>query len=344
MLQLQPRLKFEVKKRRGGNNTTALRCQPQDAPAAVLDFAVVCRTANASWSGRVKCSVAGTVDELRHRAEQAAGVPPSDAAYLRIERTNKPMRGHCRVQEYSLDGSEQLRLLTDDGAERVRGGADAEGTGGGRKASAFKKSVPRRDSMVDAEVRQQGNLGDENDCMMMVGEVQAARARLPLDESVVDKIIAALQSELDRRKQSQKDDAAKDETRAEAGDLAGSEEPLLSHPDTDDFGRAYATAGPTPAAQSEPQGERICTEAELKREVERLLGHPVRDAELAVVSEAFRDGGVGNVDAAAVFEAGFGHFLTDTLSRRFYVGMAVLMEALETPTKDLTGESSQSRT
>ena len=31
--------------------------------------------------------------------------------------------------------------------------------------------------------------------------------------------------------------------------------------------RAYATAGRTPAAQSEPQGERICTEAELKREV-----------------------------------------------------------------------------
>ena len=93
-----------------------------EQPSSPLWFlVVVCGAANAACSARVQWSAAVTVEELRRRCERATGQRRSD--YLLVESTRKPMRDHLLVQDYGLNRSQRVRLVTDGGGRRLRGGA-----------------------------------------------------------------------------------------------------------------------------------------------------------------------------------------------------------------------------
>ena len=97
----------------------------EQAPPSALYFLVLVYAAvEAEWSGAVECSVGDTVEDLRRRSERAAGLQPSRSSYLLVESQRKPLRDHlCVVEDYGLNGSQRLVLVTDRSAHRVRGGA-----------------------------------------------------------------------------------------------------------------------------------------------------------------------------------------------------------------------------
>ena len=97
----------------------------EQAPPSALSFlVVVCGVVDAVWSDMVECSVGDTVEDLRRRSERAAGLQPSRSSYLLVESQRKPLRDHlCVVEDYGLNGSQRLVLVTDRSAHRVRGGA-----------------------------------------------------------------------------------------------------------------------------------------------------------------------------------------------------------------------------
>ena len=67
-------------------------------------------------------SATDTVEELRQRCERATGNRCSK--YLLVEQTRKPMRDHLLVRDYGLNGSQRVRLVTeDDDWFGLRGGA-----------------------------------------------------------------------------------------------------------------------------------------------------------------------------------------------------------------------------
>ena len=82
---------------------------------------VVCDAANVAWSTKVQWFATDSVGELRRRCERAAGRSRSD--YLLVESTRKPMRDHLLVQDYGLNISQRVRLVTDGDGSRLRGGA-----------------------------------------------------------------------------------------------------------------------------------------------------------------------------------------------------------------------------
>ena len=110
--------------RRGASQSKAT---PQhEPPASPLWFliVVVCGAANAACSARVQCSATDTVEEVRLRCERATGNRCSK--YLLVEQTRKPMRDHLLVRDYGLNGSQRVRLVTeDDDWFGLRGGAGA---------------------------------------------------------------------------------------------------------------------------------------------------------------------------------------------------------------------------
>jgi hypothetical protein len=85
----------------------------------------------------VQWSAADTVEELRRRCERATGQRRSD--YLLVKSTRKPMRDHLLVQDYGLNISQRVRLVTDGNGSRLRGGA--RGARARTVASAWSSSV-----------------------------------------------------------------------------------------------------------------------------------------------------------------------------------------------------------
>jgi len=99
--------------------------------------------------------------------------------------------------------------------------------------------------------------------------------------------------------------------------------------DTDSYGRKYSARSAPPAAAVAAGAAQLVTCEEAVQQIEAALGQPVLRARLKLVQQAFtRTGGrdeARNLDLAAVRRSGFDNYLTDTVSRRFRVGQAVLV-------------------
>ena len=120
---------------------------------------------------------------------------------------------------------------------------------------------------------------------------------------------------------------AHDENDTVAGAALADPPPALA--DTDSYGRKYsARSGPSAVAVAAGAAQ-LVTHEEAVQQIEADLRQPVLRARLKLVQQAFtRTGGrdeARNLDLAAVRRSGFDNYLTDTVSRRFRVGEAVLV-------------------
>ena len=126
-------------------------------------------------------------------------------------------------------------------------------------------------------------------------------------------------------------DAGRLSTHDENDRVAGAAlaEPPPALPDTDWYGRKYsARSGPSAVAVAAGAAQ-LVTREEAVQQIEVDLRQQVLRARLKLVQQAFtRTGGrdeARNLDLAAVRRSGFDNYLTDTVSRRFRVGQAVLV-------------------
>jgi hypothetical protein len=76
---------------------------------------------------------------------------------------------------------------------------------------------------------------------------------------------------------------------------------------------------------------RLCTRDELCQQVEAYLGKLVLPVQMNRVLPAFTriEGGGRNVNGEGFMHYGFGNYVTNTLSRRFHEGQAVMMSSLD---------------
>jgi hypothetical protein len=107
-------------------------------------------------------------------------------------------------------------------------------------------------------------------------------------------------------------------------------------------GRKYsARSGPSAVAVAAGAAQ-LVTREEAVQQIEAALGQPVLRARLKLVQQAFtRTGGgdeVRNLDLAAVQRSGFDNYLTDTVSRRFRAGQAVLLASPDGKTAAALGK------
>jgi hypothetical protein len=95
----------------------------------------------------------------------------------------------------------------------------------------------------------------------------------------------------------------------------------------DAYGRKYVSTPYT------PQNGRLSTEDELCRQVEAALGQPVHPERMKRVLPAFtRAGGGGkNIDGEGFMNYGLDNYVSNTLSRQFCEGQAVMVEFEEKP-------------
>ena len=98
--------------------------------------------------------------------------------------------------------------------------------------------------------------------------------------------------------------------------------------DVDSYGRGYADVLPPPAPAAAAGGAGV---TDMQRRME-ALGLTVDAPRMKIVLPAFVRGAV--VDDAAFFGGGFMNYVTNTRSRRFFVGQPVLVDA-ELPRKRL---------
>ena len=228
-------------------------------------------------------------------------------------------------------------------------------------SSAFAKSVPRRSSIVDAEVRQQGYLdkassgafrqhqsryfvaaghylkyyessercGPDDDvkgCLDLRGVLS-----IEADGKTLTIVCGGGGKALELVARSSENAAVWKEA-IEAGRAA----------DTDSYGRKYSARPAPPAAAVAAGAAQLVTREEAVQQIEAALGQPVLRARLKLVQQAFtRTGGrdeARNLDLAAVQRSGFDNYLTDTVSHRFRAGQAVLLMEAEEPEPPAPGK------
>ena len=122
----------------------------------------------------------------------------------------------------------------------------------------------------------------------------------------------------------------------------------LAPPDEAARSEAAAIAEAVKAAESERGGQdeetrgALVTREEAVQQIEAALGQPVLRARLKLVEQAFTRTGGGdearNLDLAAVQRSGFDNYLTDTVSRRFRAGQAVLLASPDGKTAAALGK------
>jgi hypothetical protein len=243
--------------------------------------------------------------------------------------------------------------------------ADAQdGSSASRRkgSSAFAKSVPRRSSIVDAEVRQQGYLDKassgafrqhQSRYFVAAGhylKYYESSERCGPDDDVKGclDLRDVLSVEADGKTLTivcggggkalelvarSSENAAVWKEAIEAGRAA----------DTDSYGRKYSARPAPPAAAVAAGAAQLVTREEAVQQIEAALGQPVLRARLKLVQQAFtRTGGGGdearNLDLAAVQRSGFDNYLTDTVSRRFRAGQAVLLASPDGKTAAALGK------
>jgi hypothetical protein len=243
--------------------------------------------------------------------------------------------------------------------------ADAQdGSSASRRkgSSAFAKSVPRRSSIVDAEVRQQGYLDKASsgafrqhqsryfvaaghylkyyESSERCGPDDAVKGCLDLrdvlsveaDGKTLTIVCGGGGKALELVARSSENAAVWKEA-IEAGRAA----------DTDSYGRKYSARPALPAAAVAAGAAQLVTCEEAVQQIEAALGQPVLRARLKLVQQAFtRTGGGGdearNLDLAAMQRSGFDNYLTDTVSRRFRAGQAVLLASPDGKTAAAIGK------
>ena len=228
-------------------------------------------------------------------------------------------------------------------------------------SSAFAKSVPRRSSIVDAEVRQQGYLDKassgafrqhQSRYFVAAGhylKYYESSERCGPDDDVKGclDLRDVLSIEADGKTLTivcggggkalelvarSSENAAVWKEAIEAGRAA----------DTDSYGRKYSARPAPPAAAVAAGAAQLVTREEAVQQIEAALGQPVLRARLKLVQQAFTWAGGGvearNLDLAAVQRSGFDNYLTDTVSRRFRAGQAVLLASPDGKTPAALGK------
>jgi len=228
-------------------------------------------------------------------------------------------------------------------------------------SSAFAKSVPRRSSIVDAEVRQQGYLDKassgafrqhQSRYFVAAGhylKYYESSERCGPDDDVKGclDLRDVLSIEADGKTLTivcggggkalelvarSSENAAVWKEAIEAGRAA----------DTDSYGRKYSARPAPPAAAVAAGAAQLVTCEEAVQQIEAALGQPVLRARLKLAQQAFTRTGGGdearNLDLAAVQRSGFDNYLTDTVSRRFRAGQAVLLASPDGKTAAALGK------